>query len=212
MAIIGRAAAYLAVFVVTALLDLVVATAWVRPDLVAVVGTLLWALAGALMYGLGYCLRADTRPVPLAIAWLLSPFLMFMLATTFWYTVLHERGERIVAVVNEVHDSAKGATTYSLVHRGHRIPGRLTSWPGAGELLTDHSGGRIGDHVTIVRDPAGLVDPRRPEELEQFAGASIVAGFLIAVLAGLCLAATWTRPRDRAAGRARAARIRRARG
>ncbi|WP_203701522.1 hypothetical protein [Asanoa iriomotensis] len=162
-------AAYLAVLtVVSALGGALVATAWIRADLVAVLGTFLWfvALAAAVLV---------TRPAPpprmglLVVAWLVSALLMFASAWGFYTAVLEARGERVEATVTQVRDgSEKGRHLYYALAdpAGARIPGELGAWPGAEIGASNNPEGEVGARVTVIRDPAGLVDPRLPGDVD----------------------------------------------
>jgi hypothetical protein len=195
LACLRKAGAYLAVFLVVAALDAVVATTRIRPDLTVVVGTLMWAGSVFVIYAFDPWPNVNGRVVWLGTAWLVSAILMFAAAEGFWAFVLHQRGRQVVATVVEVHHSDKGPTTYTLSHSGRRIPGRLTTWPGTAPFA-ENTHGTTGDQVIVVRDPEGLVDPRLPEELAE---ADEVAGVLpltVAVLAGLCVGAAWSQTRQ----------------
>ncbi|SCL39853.1 hypothetical protein GA0074692_5507 [Micromonospora pallida] len=201
---------YLAVFLVVAALDSVVATTWIRPDLTAVVGTLLWAGSMLVIYAIDPWPNVNGRVVWLGIAWLVSAILMLAVAEGFWAFVLHQRGQQVVASVVEVHHSDKGSTTYTLSHGGRRIPGRLTNWPGNDALFTESTHGTTGDQVIVVRDLEGLVDPRLPERLaepDEVAGNLLLA---VAVLAALCIGAAWSQSRQASEKRRPVARRREA--
>jgi hypothetical protein len=177
-AVLGRSGAYLLVFLVVAALDTVVATTWVRPDLVAVVGTLLWALSPILFYVARPWPYVNARAVWLLVAWALSALLMFLAATTLWAVVLNVRGERTFATVAEVHRSSRGPTTYTLRHGGELVAGRLPSWP------EDRPAAELGEAVSVVLDPGGLVDPRLPAEVPttgEALAALAVGAFIVAV-------------------------------
>ena len=189
--ILGRAAAYLAVFLVFAALDAVVATTWIRPDLAAVVGTLIWAGPIVVLYVAGPWPSVNARVVWLMAAWVVSALLMAMTAMGFWALVLHQRGERVRATVAEIHGSSvKNTTTYTLAHNGRLIPGRLTTWPGNDALLTEEAQGELGELLTVIRDPEGLVDPRLPEELTEAEDTTpVMIPLTIVVMASLCVGA-----------------------
>lgn len=200
----ARTAACLLSLLAVAGLNTVVATTWVRPDLAAVVGTILWGLIPVLFYVVTPWSSVTARAVWLLTAWLLSALLMFLAEAAFWAVVLNERGEQKVATVAEVHDSTKGATTYTLRHGGELVAGRLLSWP-AGRPAA-----QPGEAVTVVLDPEGLVDPRLPAEVpttgEAFAGLALAA----LIVAVPCTGVAWARTReldeDRPAGQAGARR------
>ncbi|KHD76447.1 hypothetical protein [Actinoplanes utahensis] len=189
--IVGRAAAYLAVFLVFATLNAVVATTWIRPDLAAVVGTLVWAVPIIVLYVAGPWSSVNARVVWLMAAWVVNALLMAMMTMGFWALVLHERGEQVRATVAEIHGSSdKDTTTYTLSHNGRLIPGRLTTWPGNDAVLTEGARGEPGERLTVIRDPEGLVDPRLPEEVtEAVDTVPVMIPFTIAVMAGLCVGA-----------------------
>jgi hypothetical protein len=198
---LGRATAYLTVFLAAAAVDAVVATTWIRPDLAPVVGTLMWAVPVLALYVADPWPDVNARAVWLMVAWFLSAFLMFTVVWAFWASVLLQRGERVNATVTEVHDKGNGGVTYTLAHDGVRIPGRLTSWPGNDDMFTDNAGGSVGDPVTVICDPEGLVDPRLPEELaEARESAPLITSLTIAVMAGLCVGAAWSRDREETPG------------
>ena len=161
----------------------VVATTWVRPDLVPVVGILFWAVSPILFYVARPWPYVNARAVWLLVAWFLSSLLMFLAAAAFWAIVLDIRGERTVATVAEVHRSSRGPATYTLRRAGEPVAGRLVSWP------EDRPAAEPGDAVIVVLDPDGLVDPRLPAEMmtggEAFAGLAVGA----LIVAGPCLGA-----------------------
>jgi hypothetical protein len=194
--ILGRAAAYLAVFVVVAALDTVNATTWIRPDLVAVVGTFACAVPVVVLYVADPWPEANARSIWLVVAMLVNALLMFAVAGGLWTLVLHQRGEQVVATVVDVHTSDKLGTTYTIAYDGVRIPGRLTTWPGD-EASTKEVSGSLGERVTVVRDPGGLVDPRLPDEFaEARDGGAVFLSMILIIMAGLCLGASWARHRE----------------
>jgi hypothetical protein len=199
--ILGRATAYLSLFLAVAAVDAVVATTWIRPDLAAVVGTFLWAVPIVVLYAADPWPDVNARAVWLMVAWVVSALLMFMVAWGFWAFVLHQRGEQVRATVAEVHESGKAGTTYTLAHDGRRMPGRLISWPGDDAVFTVNAGGSVGEQVTVIHDPQKLVDPRLPEELAAArAETPVTIPATIAVMAGLCVGAAWSRDREQGAG------------
>lgn len=105
---LARSGGYLLVFLVVGALDTVVATTWVRPDLVAVVGTPLWAVGPILFYVARPWPYVNARAFWILVAWVLSVLLMVLAAAAFWAVVLDVRGERTVATVAEVHRSSRG--------------------------------------------------------------------------------------------------------
>jgi hypothetical protein len=212
--ILGRAAAYLAVFVAVAALDTIVATTWVRPDVVAVVGTFLWCVPIVVLYIASPWSDVNARVIWLMAAWFVSVFLMGAMALGLWTFVLHQRGEQVVATVIEVHAGQKSGTTYTLAHDGAQIPGRLTTWPGDDAILIEDATGSLGERITVVIDPNGLVDPRLPDEFaDAHEGFAALLATALAVMSGLCLGASWARNREEDSGRwqSRKARTARAR-
>jgi hypothetical protein len=187
---LGRSGAYLLVFLTVAALDTVVATTWVRPDLVPVVGTLVWAVSPILFYVAWPWPYVNARAVWLLVAWFLSALLMFLAAAAFWAVVLDMRGERTVATVAEVHLSSRGPATYTLRRAGEPVAGRLLSWP------EDRPAAELGDAVIVVLDPGGLVDPRLPAEVPTGgeALAALAAGALIVAMP--CIGAAWAHIRE----------------
>ncbi len=206
--ILGRATAYLSAFLVVAAVDAVVATTWIRPDLAAVVGTFLWAVPIVALYVADPWPDVNARAVWLMVAWLVSALLMFMVVSGFWAFVLHQRGEQVAATVADVHESSKASDTYTLAHDGHRMPGRLISWPGNDAVFTENARGSVGEQVTVIHDPQALVDPRLPEELAAVRqDAPVMIPLTIMVMAGLCVGAAWSREGEQRAGRWRARQL-----
>ena len=162
-------AEYLAVLtVVSALGGVLGATTWLRADMLAVPGTILWCLA--LMAAV---LALTPTPPPrmgmLSLAWLLSGLLMFASTTGFYTAVLETRGERVEATVTHVRDGTeKGRHLYYALAdpEGTRIPGELDAWPGAEIGASNNPEGEVGARVTVIRDPEGLVDPRLPDDVD----------------------------------------------
>ncbi|WP_433200984.1 hypothetical protein ACQP00_29745 [Dactylosporangium sp. CS-047395] len=174
---------YFAVFTGAALLGAVVATAWVPPQAVVVVGTPLWIgalIAAALLPRPG----GDLRVGLLAAAWLVAALLMFLAPALLWATVLGVRGERVEATVTAIEGATKRNRHlyYHLTDpAGTPIPGVLGRWPG------EDAEGAVGARVTVVRDPGGLVDPRLPVELDEIlATGLLVTPLVLAALAWLC--------------------------
>jgi hypothetical protein len=199
--LLGRATAYLSAFLAVAVVDAVVATTWIRPDLAAVVGTCMWAVPVVVLYVVDPWPDVNARAVWLMVAWLVSAILMFMVAWGCWAFVLHQRGEQLRATVAEVHESGKAGTTYTLAHDGHRMPGRLISWPGNDSVFTESARGSVGERVTVIHDPEDLVDPRLPEELAAAREeAPVMISLTVAVMTGLCVGAAWSRDREQGAG------------
>lgn len=172
-------------YLVFACLNAVVATTWVRPDLAAVVGTLLWAAPIVVLYAASPWPYVTARVVWLMVAWLLNAFLMGLVVMGFWAMVLGQRGEKVDALVTAVHGSeARGAVTYSLAYRGEPVPGRLINGPDG--LVPGH-------RVVVIRDPEGLVDPRMPQEVTEAEGTAVLIGVTVALMAGLCAVAARAR-------------------
>ncbi|MEU8611871.1 hypothetical protein AB0C29_28185 [Actinoplanes sp. NPDC048791] len=190
-AVLGRSGVYLLVFLVVAALDSVVATTWVRPDLVPVVGTLVWAVSPIVFYVARPWPYVNARAVWLLVAWLLSALLMFLAAAAFWAVVLDMRGVRTVGTVAEVHRSSRGPATYTLRRAGEPVAGRLGSWP------EDRPAAELGDAVIVVLDPGGLVDPRLPAEVPT--GGEALAALAVAALivAGPCIGAARAHIREK---------------
>ncbi|MCM0674408.1 hypothetical protein NCC78_06855 [Micromonospora phytophila] len=164
-----RGAEYLAVMTaVSGLGGALGATTWIRVDVAAVPGTIVWCLA--LMAAVLVTAPAQPpRMGMLCLAWLLSGLLMFASAMGFYTAVLEARGERVEATVTQVRDGTeKGRHLfYALADaEGTRIPGELGAWPGA-EIGANHNPeGEVGARVTVIRDPEGLVDPRLPDDVD----------------------------------------------
>jgi hypothetical protein len=215
-------AAYLAVLtVVSALGGALVATTWIRADVAAVPGTIVWCLALVA----AVLVTAPAQPPRmglLCLAWLLSGLLMFASAMGLYTAVLEARGERAEATVTQVRDGTeKGRHLYYTLAdpEGTRIPGELGAWPGA-EIGTSHNPeGEVGARVTVIRDPEGLVDPRLPDDVDGSAAVFIwlvvfTMTAMACMLAGRPLTAKplVRRPRDTSeTGRGRARRRRRKR-
>ncbi|RAO05395.1 hypothetical protein ONO23_01396 [Micromonospora noduli] len=162
-------AAYLAVLtVVSGLGGALVATTWIRADVAALPGTILWCLAlmaAALVTAPAQPLRMGL----LCLAWLLSGLLMFASAMGFYTAVLEARGKRVEATVTQVRDGReKGRHLYYALAdlEGTRIPGELSVWPGAEIGASHNPEGEVGARVTVIRDPEGLVDPRLPDDVD----------------------------------------------
>ncbi|MEU1842615.1 hypothetical protein [Micromonospora sediminicola] len=162
-------AAYLTMLtVVSSLGGALIATTWIRADVAAVPGTIVWCLALVA----AVLVTASAQPPRmglLCLAWLLSGLLMFASAMGFYTAVLEARGERVETTVTQVRDGTeKGRHLYyALVDpEGTRIPGELGAWPGA-EIGANHNPeGEVGARVTVIRDPEGLVDPRLPDDVD----------------------------------------------
>jgi hypothetical protein len=162
-------ATYLAVLtIVSAVGGALFATTWIRSDMVAVPGTILWCLALAaavLMTGPAQPPRMGL----LCLAWLLSALLMFASTVGLYTAVLETRGERVEATVTQVRDGTeKGRHLYYALAdpEGTRIPGELDAWPGAEIGASHNPEGEVGARVTVMRDPEGLVDPRLPDDVD----------------------------------------------
>lgn len=161
--------------VVSALGGALVATTWIRADLVAVLGAILWCLALVAAVLVTYPAKPP-RMVLLSLAWVLSGLLMFASAMGFYTAVLEARGKRVEAAVTQVRDSnEKGRHLYYALADpdGTRIPGELGSWPGAEIGASDNPEGEVGARITVLRDPEGLVDPRLPGDVDGLAAVFI---------------------------------------
>ncbi|MEU8112435.1 DUF3592 domain-containing protein [Micromonospora sp. NPDC048947] len=212
---------YLAVFAVAGAIGALAGTTWIRADSVAVAGTLVW---GAALIVAVLVASPPPRMFTLSMAWLISPILMFVAAGGLWSTVLDQRGERVVATVVEVRDgNEKGRHLYYALADQHdrRIPGELGTWPGSSIGASNNPEGAVGQRVTVVRDPQGLVDPRLPEEMETGEGILILVPGVLVILAVLCMLAgrpllnddgttglSWRRPARRAAAKTGSAQAR----
>ncbi|MGC5019078.1 hypothetical protein [Micromonospora sp. DT47] len=126
--------------------------------------------------------------VLLVAAWVVGALLMFMSAMGLSSTVLAQRGEQVEATVISLRDGTeKGRHIYYTLADpdGRRISGELGTWPGSTVGASDNPEGRVGQSVTVIRDPKGLVDPRLPEEVD--AEATWIAWlFFFVVTAVLC--------------------------
>jgi hypothetical protein len=205
---------YLAVFTALGAACALLATTWIKADSV-LFGTLLWIaflivptlvgqLAGPLPKGNRrrnpFSRRRPPRNRPpghappgfvwLLVAWPVSLVLMLAVAVGFWSTVLTHRGEQLEATVTAVRDD-RGTSRhlyYTLADpNGRRIPGELGQWPGVS--ASTGSEGQVGDRVTVVRDPEGLVDPRLPDELPGTWIMYVIGLVAYAAIAVLCLLA-----------------------
>ncbi|QGN49732.1 DUF3592 domain-containing protein [Micromonospora sp. WMMD558] len=181
--------AYLAAFTVAGAVGALAGTTWIRADIVVLPGTLLWcgALMGAVLVS-----APPPRMGLLVMAWLVSAFLMFMAATGLWSAVLAHRGEKVDATVVALRDGGeKGRHIYYTLADpgGRRIPGELGQWPGSSIGASDNPEGSVGQRVTVVQDPEGLVDPRLPEELTDSEGVWILGMVVFVVVAVLCMLA-----------------------
>ncbi|HWS39360.1 MAG TPA: hypothetical protein VN408_42280 [Actinoplanes sp.] len=180
-----RTGPYLVVFLLTASLNVVVATTWVRPDLAIVVGTLLWTVPMVVLYATSPWPYVNARVVCLMVAWLFSAVLMGLVVMGFWALVLQQRGERADTLVTAVHGSpARDTVTYSLAYRGEPVPGRLINGP---------DGLVPGKRVVVILDPRGLVDPRMPAEVADAEGMPVLIGVTVVLMAGLCAGAARAR-------------------
>ncbi|GAA2545589.1 hypothetical protein GCM10010435_13220 [Winogradskya consettensis] len=166
------------------------AGAWIRPDLAAALGALLWCLVLVALYAAAAGARYRVRFGWLYAVWALSALLMGQVTTGAWAAVLSARGEEVVATSAVKHESRTG-DTYTLRSGGELIPGRLTSWPERRSEV---------EAVVVVRDPAGLVDPRLPEELAQARDAFWpLLLILLAVIGALSVPAYWVPGDERSA-------------
>ncbi|WCN80339.1 hypothetical protein [Micromonospora sp. LH3U1] len=180
---------YLAVFTVAGAIGALAGTTWIRADSVAVPGTLLWCVS--LMVAV-LVASPPPRMIMLSVAWVVSPLLMFVAAEGLCSVVLAQRGERVVATVIAVRDGTeKGRHLYYTLAdpRDQRIPGELGLWPGSSIGASGNPEGAVGQRVTVVRDPQGLVDPRLPEEVADNEGAFIIGPGVFVVVAVLCMLA-----------------------
>ncbi|MER7470794.1 hypothetical protein [Micromonospora sp. NPDC000018] len=184
-------AAYLAVLtVVSALGGALLATTWIRADMVAVPGTFLWCLA-LVAAALVTTPAEPPRMGLLSLAWLLSGLLMFASAMGFYTAVLETRGKRVEAIVTQVRDGTeKGRHLYYALAdpEGIRIPGELGAWPGAEIGASHNPEGEVGSRVTVIRDPEGLVDPRLPDDVDG-AGAVFIWLVVFTMTAVVCMLA-----------------------
>ncbi|WP_203838489.1 hypothetical protein [Winogradskya humida] len=180
--IVGRVAGCFALLLGISGLAAVTAGAWIRPDLAAALGALLWSLVLIALYAAAAGARSPVRFGWLYAVWVLSALLMGQVTTGVWAAVLSARGEEVVATSAVKHVSRTG-DTYTLEAGGELIPGRLTTWPeGKSEV----------EAVVVVRDPAGLVDPRLPEELAEAREAFWpLLLILLAVIGALTAPAYW---------------------
>ncbi|WP_186316190.1 hypothetical protein [Catellatospora sichuanensis] len=182
-------AAYLAVFTVGGAVGALGGTTWIRSDTAAFPGTLLF---GAVLMAAVLVASPPPRMGLLLVAWVLSPLLMAVAAWGLWSAVLTDRGQRVEATVISLRD-AKGSSRhlyYTLADpSGRPIPGELGRWPGSSIGASGNPEGTVGQRVTVVRDPEGLVDPRLPEELTDAAGLWIIGPGVASVIAVLCVLA-----------------------
>ncbi|RAO59982.1 hypothetical protein [Micromonospora saelicesensis] len=161
------AGVYLVVFTVTEAVGTVGATTWIRAEDTIIPALLLWCVS------LAVAVRVTSPGMPphvvlLVLASLVSAFLMLAAAQGLWSAVLTHRGERVVATVISLRDETGKVHQlhYTLADQhNQRIPGELGRWPGNPTGASDKPEGAVGQRVTVVRDPQGLVDPRLPEEL-----------------------------------------------
>ncbi|RLK09485.1 hypothetical protein DER29_5985 [Micromonospora sp. M71_S20] len=169
-------AEYLGVLtVVSAAGGALVATTWIRADVAALPGTILWCLA-LMAAALVTAPAQPPRMGMLCLAWLLSGLLIFASAMGFYTAVLEARGKRVEATVTQVRDGReKGRHLYYALAdpEGTRIPGELGVWPGAEIGASHNPEGEVGARVTVIRDPEGLVDPRLPDDVDGPSGVFI---------------------------------------
>ncbi|GIE33819.1 hypothetical protein Ait01nite_068640 [Actinoplanes italicus] len=183
-------ASYLAVFTAVGVVGAVCGTTWIRSDMVVL--TVMLLSAGGLMAGV-----LVAYPPPrlgwLLAACVLSAVLMAAATAGLWATVLTQRGEQVAATVVSLRDgTGKDQHRYSTLDGpdGRRIPGELKRRPGSEFDALDDPVGMVGERVTVVRDPEGLVDPRLPEELTDARSEwIIVASCSWVVIAVLCMLA-----------------------
>ncbi|MEV4767416.1 hypothetical protein AB0J89_32750 [Micromonospora chokoriensis] len=202
---------YLLVFTVTEAIGAVGATTWIRSEVAGFSALLL----GSVSLAVAVVVTSPGMPphvLRLVLAWLVSALLMLGVAEGLWSSVLHHRGERVVATVISVRDDT------GRVHRLHytladqdnqRIPGELGRWPGNPTGASDKPEGVVGQQVTVVRDPQGLVDPRLPEELVESATGWLFWPGIFVVTAVLSMLAAGRRHDDgttRNSGRRRPAK------
>jgi hypothetical protein len=184
-------ATYLAVFTVAAAVSALAGTTWIRADIVALPGTLLWA-ASLAVTALATAPAEPPRMGLLVVSWLVSALLMFVATEGLWSAVLTHRGERVEATVVALRDgTGKGRHIYYTLADpdGRRLPGELGQWPGSSIGASGNPEGAAGQRLTVVRDPEGLVDPRLPEELTDAEGLWIVGLIVFVVTAVLCVLA-----------------------
>ncbi|MFG2012327.1 hypothetical protein ACGFNF_25025 [Micromonospora sp. NPDC048868] len=184
-------AAYLAVFTVAGAVGALAGTTWIRADIVAWPGTLLWSAALALAVLVTWPAEPPRMGL-LCAAWVVGALLMFVAAEGLWSAVLTHRGERVEATVTAVREGQEDGRHlyYTLADPdGRRIAGELGQWPGSSIGASDNPEGTVGHRVTVVRDPEGLVDPRLPEELTDAGGMWIVGPAVLVVTAVFCMLA-----------------------
>ncbi|MGC4750285.1 hypothetical protein ACLQ28_32150 [Micromonospora sp. DT201] len=165
------AGVYLLVFTLTEAVGTVGATTWIRAEDAGIPALLLWCVS------LAVAVRVTSPGMPphvvlLVLTSLVSAFFMLAAAEGLWSTVLTHRGERVVATVVSLRDETGKVHQlhYTLADQhNQRIPGELGRWPGNPTGASDKPEGAVGQRVTVVRDPQGLVDPRLPEELVESA-------------------------------------------
>jgi hypothetical protein len=171
----------------------------------AIVGTLVAIaslITGMLLTRPGY----PPRLFSFLLAYLVSLVLVFFAVTGFWSTVLAHRGVRVTATVIGVRDGdGKGRDLrYTLAGPdGKRIPGELGWWPGAVAGRSGNPEGVLGAQVSVLMDPAGLVDPRLPTEVADHNVNVFLTILLYLATAGLCMVAgrpVSDRVRERGAG------------
>jgi hypothetical protein len=108
---------------------------------------------------------------------------------------LELRGARVDSAVLEVRSSVGKASIgheYTLADpQGHRIAGHLSE---TGDLLSNNR--RVGDHVLVVADPDGLVDPETPDQLADARLVWIANGVSLVVTVFMALRTARSAPRN----------------
>jgi hypothetical protein len=181
---------YLLVFTLAIGASLVYATTWVSGHNVLLICLIGIAAVAGIVTVAGKC--GVSRGLLLVLASMAAILTGFGASSWLWSSVLNHRGVTVDATVIEVRDgnSSSRDLRYTIAGPdGQRIPGELGWWPGAVSGAPGNPEGKPGDVVVVVVDPAGLVNPRLPEELADTQGVGLMTAALFLGTASLCMLA-----------------------